>query len=58
MVMGKKWKSDYNPKCVELFEAIGFVANVCWVEYNEANRYDMHEGRDIHIVFLSRGLFM
>ena len=50
--LASKWKADYSPKCMELFEANRYLAMVCQVAFNGSEGYEIREGRNVHTVNL------
>ena len=50
--LASKWKADYSPKCMELFEANRYLAVGCQVAFNGSEGYEIREGRNVHTVNL------
>ena len=50
----RKWKGDYSPKCLELYELNRRLATNCRVRFNGDEGYEVDEGRYRHVVCLRR----
>ena len=48
----RRWRCDYSPKCMKLFEANQKLAGKCSLHYNGDEGYEIDEGRDRHCVQL------
>ncbi|KAK4264930.1 hypothetical protein QN277_026045 [Acacia crassicarpa] len=50
------WHTEFSPKCMDLFECNKFLSVDCKVHFNGDEGYEVVEGQDRHLVYLSTGM--
>lgn len=51
---GRVWSHEFSPNCMKLFNDYRAISQVCKVEFNGDNGYEITEGDDRHTVCLER----
>ncbi|XP_065855345.1 uncharacterized protein [Euphorbia lathyris] len=51
-----KWKKEWSPKCMKVYNLNSEIAQMCRVEWNGDDGYEVSEGQDKHAVMLEKKL--
>ncbi|XP_065871882.1 uncharacterized protein [Euphorbia lathyris] len=49
-----KWKKEWSPKCMKVYNLNSEIAQMCRVEWNGDDGYEVSEGHDQHAVMLDK----